>query len=84
MQKIKVSWLDSVHQGGWTFYKEYNQKAFDTFNECLVKTTGWLLDENEHAYWITSSLGTRDDCLGWVIIPKCAVVKVKITGKKDE
>ena len=69
MNPIKITWLDSARQYGW-----FNTADLD-MDPLIVESVGYLIEENEEVYCISTSVA-GNTVIDPLTIPKCSVVKV--------
>ena len=69
---IRVFWNDTVSDCTWTCIDEI---AGMPVARCT--TVGWLAQETQEAYIITSTITSKDLCMGYVVVPKGLATKVE-------
>lgn len=78
---VRVIWVDSaIKTGGWQRLeevKDFAEKKFGT----RCDTVGLLVFDGDQNIAVASSYAYTKEVYGVIKIPKCAVVKMKISGK---
>jgi len=76
MKIIYIEWVDSE---SFSYWRSIKNTIEDNKNPSIVKTVGYLLDENDHHILVCHSFDEANDMIiGVIKIPKKCILRKKI------